>query len=118
MFKVYGLGRLVADPDLQEVKSGDERSTYVARFTLAVNEYRKVNDEKITYTSFFDCEVWDTGAKALSDIAQKGDLIAITGRPRQNKWETQDGDKRSRVIFRVEEFDVVRKSIKNEQPDK
>lgn len=115
MFKIYGLGRLVADPELQEIKSNEGKSTYVARFTLASNEYRKVNDEKVTYTSFFDCEVWDTGAKALCDIVQKGDLIAVTGRPRQNKWETQDGEKRSRIIFRVEEFDLARKAAKNEQ---
>lgn len=115
MFKVFGTGRLTADPELQDIKSGEEKSTCVARFTLASNEYRKVNNEKVTYTSFFDCEVWDTGARALCDIAQKGDLLVVTGRPRQNKWETPDGEKRSRIIFRVEDFEVARKSAKNEQ---
>lgn len=115
MFKFFGMGRLVADPELQEIKTNDSKSTYVARFTVAVNEYRKVNDEKVVHTSFLDCEAWDSGAKTFSESYKKGDLVALTGRVRQNKWETDDGQKRSRIIFRVEEFSLGRKSARNSE---
>lgn len=117
MFKFFGEGRLVADPELQEVTNTYGKTTYVARFTLACNEYRKVNDEKITYTSFFDCEAWDSGAKTLADCVKKGDLLVVTGRVRQNKWETEEGHKRSRIIFRIEEFSIAKKAARNSEDE-
>lgn len=117
MFKFFGEGRLVADPELQEVKNADGKVTHVARFTLACNEYRKVDNEKITYTSFFDCEAWDSGAKTLADYVKKGDLLVVTGRTRQNKWETEEGHKRSRIIFRIEEFSIAKKAARNSEDE-
>lgn len=116
MFKFFGIGRLVADPELQDIQTNDNtKSTHVARFTVAVNEFRKVHDEKIVHTSFLDCEAWDSGAKTIAETYKKGDMIAVTGRVRQNKWKTEEGHNRSRVIFRVEEFAPGKKAARNEE---
>lgn len=109
MIKTFALGRLTADPELQKISVGDGKTADLLKFSIAVNEYRYVNDEKVKYTHFFDCEAWDSGARVLSEQTHKGDLIAIDGKLRQNRWETTDGQKRSKVVIRVENFTIAQR---------
>lgn len=108
MNKFFGLGRITADPELQQIQS-ENKSVDLLKFSIAVNEYRVVNDEKIKYTHFFDCEAWDSGARVLAEQVKKGDLLCIEGKLRQNRWETAEGSKRSKVIVRVENFTIAQR---------
>lgn len=112
--KMFGEGRLVADPELKDVGT-----TVVASFTLACNEYRKVNNEMVKDTHFFDFKAWDTGARTLAEKAHKGDRVFFEAIARQEKWEDKvSGAKRSKVIFRLEKFTVVNKqSVEAEVQD-
>ena len=113
MFKVFGEGRLVADPELVPVNQ-----TTVCRFTLAINETRKVNGERIQNTHYFDCEAWDSGGKAIADYAGKGDLLVVVGKLRQQRWEDKvTGQKRSKVIVRVDEFSIHAKHDRTEDEE-
>lgn len=105
MFRVFGEGRLTRDPEVREVNG-----TKVAEFTLATNEYRKSKNQgepSVKVAHFFDCVIWDSGAKIIEQYCQKGSRLVIEGRPRQEKWTDKDGNNRSRVVFRVEEFSIV-----------
>lgn len=114
MIKVFALGRLTADPELETLKVGDDKTADIVKFSIAVNEYRKVGDEKVKYTHFFNCEAWDSGARVIAEHCNKGDMLAIDGKLRQNRWENDEGKSRSRVIIRVENFTIASRSSKND----
>jgi single-strand DNA-binding protein len=107
MFKMFGEGRLVKDPQVREVNG-----TKLAEFTLATNEFRrsKTGGEPIKDTHYFDCVVWDTAAKTIEQYCRKGTRLVVEGRIRQDKWtDKETGNPRSKVVFRVEEFSIVDK---------
>lgn len=98
--KAFGVGRFVADPVIYDVNE-----TKVCKFTLAVNEYRRVNGERKKFPHFFDYEVWDKAAELIAQYRKKGDLIEIYATARQQKWNDKEtGEARSKVVFRVDDF--------------
>ena len=109
MFRAFGSGRFTRDPESRQV--GD---TKVCEFSLAVDERRKVNGENKKFVSYFDFEIWDKAADVICQYCQKGDLLEVVCTPRQHKWES-DGIKRSRVIYRVDSFNLMPRS--NRQSD-
>lgn len=83
-------GNLAADP---EVGNG------VLKFCAAVN--RSVRNEDGTFreeASFIDCKVFGNRAQGLSQILRKGMQVCVQGELRQERWQTQDGQNRSRVV--------------------
>lgn len=117
MMKVFGVGRFVADPELKSV--GDEdRQTVVCKFTLAINEFRKVNGERKKYAHFFDFEIWDKAAEVIHKWRGKGDLIEFTATPRQQKWnDKESGEPRSKVVFRMDDFTFIPRGSNNNQQE-
>ena len=98
--KVFGVGRFVADPVLHQVGE-----TNVCKFSLAVNEFRKVAGERKKYAHFFDFEIWDKAAELIAQYRKKGDLLEFYASPRQQKWNDKNtGEPRSKVVFRVDDF--------------
>lgn len=97
----YGVGRFVADPEFKATKSGVE----VAEFTLAYNEpYDK------EHVSYFDFVAFGKTAELIANNFHKGKQIYIeTARPKQERWEGKDGQKRSKVRFICERFEFVGK---------
>ena len=104
-----GVGRFVRDPELKPV--GETR---VCEFSLAVNEYRKVNGERKKFAHFFDCVIWDKAAEVITEYSHKGDLIEIRATPRQDKWQDKDGNNRSRIVFRIDEFNFMPRNTSNQ----
>jgi single-strand DNA-binding protein len=86
------VGRLVRDPELRYTTSG----VAVARFTVAVNRKRR-NSEGERETDFFRCVAWAKLAELIAEHAGKGKEIGIEGELRQNRWETEGGEKRETV---------------------
>jgi single-strand DNA-binding protein len=105
MFNAFGLGRFVAKPELTTTAKG----TNLTKFTLAFNERVKVKEEVVERSHFFDFEAWDKGAETICKYFDKGDVIVLNSvTPRQDKWEDKEtGAKRSRVIFRLNEFSFL-----------
>ena len=113
MFVSFGVGRFVADPVLHPVGE-----TNVCKFSLAFNEFRKVDGERKKFTHFFDFEIWDKAAELIHQYRRKGDLIEITCLPRQQKWNDKEtGEPRSKVVFRVNEFSFMPKSTNGHRDD-
>jgi len=103
MMTLSGVGRFVRDPELKAVKD-----THVCEFSLAVNEYRKVNGERKKFAHFFDFVIWDKAAEVVAQYCSKGDMIEVRGTPRQDKWtDATSGQNRSRVVIRVDEFSFL-----------
>jgi len=111
MFLCCGTGRFVRDPELREITKQDGTTTNVLEFSLATQERR--GDKKFTH--FLDMVAWDKGAELLAKFCKKGDQIFVQATPRQDKWKTDDGQNRSRIIFRVDQFEFLGKARANRE---
>jgi len=80
------IGRIAQEPTTAQ--AGD---TPVLEFSVAVSAGKDKDN-----ASFFDVVIYGAYATTMADILAKGRQLAITGRLRQEQWET-DGQKRSRV---------------------
>lgn len=113
MNNCHFIGRMVQDPQLTEVND-----TNVIRFTLAINEYRKSKDgEKNKQVNYLDFEAWDSGATTIGRYCQKGDEIAVICCARQDKWTDKEGNRRSKIKFRVNKFKLFGNRPKEDEDD-
>ena len=95
------VGNCTRDPELRFTPSGQA----VANFGVAVNRrwQNRQTQEWEEATSFFDISCWQQLAENVAESVQKGTRVVITGRLDQRSWETQDGDKRSKVEIVADE---------------
>jgi single-strand DNA-binding protein len=95
------VGNCTRDPELRFTSSGQA----VATFGLAVNrrwQNRQTNEWE-EQVSFFDVTCWQQMAENVAESITKGTRVLVTGRLDQRSWETQDGDKRSKVEIVADE---------------
>lgn len=85
-------GNVTRDPEARFTNSGKA----VASFGVAVSESE-------TETSFFDVTAWESLAENVVASISKGDRVVVTGRLKQSTWETQEGDKRSKIELIADE---------------
>src|SRR5437588_3633441 len=96
------VGNITRDPELRFTPSGQA----TASFGLAVNrrwQNRQTQDWEEA-TSFFNVVCWREMAENASESLQKGSRIIVTGRLEQRSWETNEGDKRSKVEVVADEI--------------
>lgn len=91
--KVILLGRLTRDPELRYTAGG----TAVTTLGLAVNRRYKQGEEWKEETCFVDIAVFGRQAETCSEYLSKGRLALIDGRLNFRKWETEDGQARSKL---------------------
>ncbi|MBN2383148.1 single-stranded DNA-binding protein [bacterium] len=90
--RVTLVGNLVRDPELKYIPSG----TPICTFSIAVNRKYKQGEEWKESTCFIDIETWGRQAETAGEYLKKGRMVLIDGRIEQDRWETQDGSKRSK----------------------
>jgi single-strand DNA-binding protein len=96
------VGNVTRDPELRYTPSGQA----VASFGLAVNrrwQNRQTNDWE-EQVSFFDVKCWAQMAENVGESVQKGSRVVVSGRLEQRSWETDNGDKRSKVEVVADEI--------------
>ncbi len=95
------VGNATRDPELRFTNSGQA----VATFGLAVNRrwQNRQTQEWEESVSFFDVTCWAQLAENVAESVQKGSRVLVTGRLDQRSWETQDGEKRSKVEIIADE---------------
>lgn len=87
------VGHLTRDPEVRYTKSGRA----FAMLGLAVNRRWMSNGEWQEETSFFDVTAWSDLAENVGDSLTKGARVTVSGRLEQQSYETDGGEKRSRV---------------------
>jgi len=93
------VGRLTADPELRFTSTG----TAVARFTVATSRRRRDGDQWVDAdTTFWVCTAWEQLAEHVAEHLTKGAAVIVVGQAHQTSWESEDGQKRSRVEVRAE----------------
>ncbi|MBI5189552.1 MAG: single-stranded DNA-binding protein [Nitrospirae bacterium] len=91
--KVILIGNLTRDPELRYNPSG----TAVANLSIAVNRRYKQGEENREEVGYFDIVVFGKTAENCGQYLNKGSGILVEGRLQQRRWETDDGQKRSKV---------------------
>lgn len=100
-------GNLTRDPEIRRTAGG----TAVMSFGVAVNERAKdANGEWVDRPNFVDCTMFGTRAEAVGRYLSKGSKVAIEGRLRWSQWQTQDGQKRSKLEVIVDEIEFMSRS--------
>ncbi|MBA3282829.1 MAG: single-stranded DNA-binding protein [Acidimicrobiia bacterium] len=96
------VGNVTRDPELRYTPSGQT----VATFGLAVNRrwQNRQTQEWEEQVSFFDIKSWAGLAENVAESVQKGTRVIVTGRLEQRSWETDNGDKRSKVEVVADEI--------------
>jgi len=90
--KVILIGNLTRDPELRYTPSG----TPVVNFSLAVNRRYRQGEEPKVEVCYVDIVVFGRQAEHCGQYLNKGDGAIVDGRLQQRRWETDDGQKRSK----------------------
>jgi len=88
-------GNLTRDPELKATAGGMS----ILNMRMAVNDRRKNQQtgEWEDKPNYVDVIVFGARAEALHRFLSKGSKVAVEGKLRWSEWETQQGDKRSKL---------------------
>ena len=89
------VGNVTRDPELRFTPTGQPN----ASFGLAVNRrwQNRQSGEWEEQVSFFDIVCWGDMAENVGESLTKGSRVLVSGRLQQRSWETQGGEKRSKI---------------------
>lgn len=96
MNSFIGIGRLTKDCELRYTTSNKA----VASFSIAITRTFK-NTEGEFEADFINCECWGQVAETLSKYTHKGDLIAVNGNIRTDKYQDSNGNNKTRTYILV-----------------
>ena len=98
-------GNLTRDAELRASAAG----TPILSLGVAVNDRRKnpSTGEWEDVPNFIDCVLFGNRATALAPFLSKGSKVAIDGKLRYSTWETQEGQKRSKIEVIVDEIELM-----------
>lgn len=91
--KVLLMGNLTRDPELRFTSGGSA----LTKFGLAVNRKYKAGDDWKEEVCFVDITVWAKQAENCAEYLSKGSQVLLEGRLQFSTWETDDGQKRSKL---------------------
>jgi single-strand DNA-binding protein len=94
------VGNVTRDPEIRFTTGGRG----VASFGLAVNRRYQSNGEWQEQTSFFDVVAWGTLGENAAASLGKGTRVVVYGRLEQRSWETENGEKRSKIEVIADEL--------------
>lgn len=97
-------GNLTRDCEIKRTSSG----MAIVSFTVAVNERRKNTQtgEYENYANFVDVAWFGTYAEKCAATLTKGAKVCVNGKLRQSRWQTQDGQNRSKLEVIAEEVEL------------
>jgi single-strand DNA-binding protein len=102
--KVILVGNLTRDPELRTTPNG----TSICRFGLAVSrQFRNADGSSREEVLFVDVDSFGKQADAIARYMAKGRPLLIEGRLRLDQWESQSGEKRSRIMVVAESFQFL-----------
>lgn len=97
--RVILMGNLTRDPEVSYLPSG----TAVADMGLAIDDsYKNREGEMVERTCFVDIKVWARQAETCAQYLSKGSPVLVEGRLQLDKWQTKEGDNRSKLRVRAD----------------
>jgi single-strand DNA-binding protein len=86
-------GNLVRDVEMKYGPTGIP----FCEFGIAVNERWGQGEDRKERVSYFDVTCFGKTAEVAAQYLQKGKPVAIEGKLQQDRWETEGGQKRSKI---------------------
>ncbi len=90
--KVILVGNLTRDPEIRYTPQG----TSVCNFGLAVNRRYKQGEEVKKEVTYIDIVTFGKQAETCGQYLNKGSGVLVEGRLQERRWETEEGQKRSK----------------------
>ena len=102
--KVILVGNLTRDPELRVTGTG----LSICKIGLAVNRsYTSKDGESKDETTYVDVDSFGKQAEILGKYMQKGRPLMVEGRLKLDQWESNDGQKRSKLAVVLESFQFL-----------
>lgn len=102
--KVILMGNLTRDPETRTAPSG----AVIARFGMAVSRtYQTKDGERKEEVTFVDVTAFGRQAEVIQKYFTKGKPIFFEGRLKFDQWETNAGQKRSKLSVVLEQFQFI-----------
>lgn len=93
------IGTATRDPELRYTPSG----ATVATLGIARNTRRRDGDEWVDGDpQFYDVKCWGSLAENVAETVTQGQRVVVFGELEYRSWETDEGDKRSKVEIKAE----------------
>jgi single-strand DNA-binding protein len=89
------VGRLTRDAQLKYSNSG----LAITELSIAVNSRTKQGDQWVDEANFFDVTVFGRQGEAIQRYLVKGKQVGVEGRLKQDRWQNQEGQNRSKVAI-------------------
>jgi single-strand DNA-binding protein len=86
-------GGVVREPEIKYTPEG----LGIARFAIANSSISFKDGQKSEEVSYFEISAFGKLAEICSTYLKKGRKVIISGKLRQNRWKTDDGQNRSNV---------------------
>lgn len=108
------MGNLTRDPVLRKTPTG----LSVSDLGLAVSEkYRNKAGEVVESVCFADIVVWGRQAETCGQYLTKGAPVVVEGRLQLDQWQTDKGEKRSRLRVRADRVQFLGRASKENEAD-
>ena len=102
--RVILIGNLTRDPEVKYLQSG----TAVCEISVALNDRMKDSSGQwVDRVSYVEVTLWSRSAEIAGEYLRKGSPIFVEGRLQQDTWESQDGQKRSKLRVICERMQLV-----------
>lgn len=104
MNAVFLMGNLTRDPEKRVLASG----MAVSELGLAVNDNYKDKDGKtVERACFADIVVWGKSAENCAQYLKKGSPVLVEGKLQLDQWQTEAGEKRSKLRVRANRVQFI-----------
>lgn len=101
------IGRLTRDPEVTISKKGEKERT-IAKFTVAYNHRYRKGEEWVEEPHFFNIRAFGRIARTAGEKYHQGDLVFVEGRLSQDRWETESGERRTRITIVADTVRLIR----------
>ena len=109
-FRLSIAGRLTRDPEMRYTQSG----TGVTNVTVAIDQsYKDQNGAKVERTEFVRVSAWGSAAEVINQWCVKGQFMIFEGTPSINQWVDKEGNARSDLEMRMDNFVFGPKPVGN-----
>ena len=104
MNKTIIMGNLTSNPEVFFTSKGSG----IVNFTVAVNRrYTTADGEKGEEVCFVPCKAFGRTGEIAMEYLEKGNSVAVEGRLRQESWQTDEGQRRSKLVVVIERLQLM-----------
>ena len=97
------IGHLTRDEEVKYTSGG----MAIGNVSLAINRKVKKGQEWVDEANYFDVVIFGKQAENLRQFLTKGKQIGVTGFLKQERWQDQNGQNRSRVTIVANDIQLL-----------